>query len=86
MIEKNDWRLQVPKDYLKGQELRFAKYTKNDTPSAHTHCDFCFATFSVYDGDLHEGYFARDGKNWICPICYNDFKEMFGWKLVEKEV
>ena len=36
---------------------------------------------SEYDGDLHEGYCTKDEKCWICEKCFNDFKEMFDWKV-----
>lgn len=45
------------------------------------HCNFCWATFSEYDDDLHEGYCTPDETYWICPECFNDFKEMFHWTL-----
>lgn len=83
MIEPNDWRLQGQEKYLTGRELVFKKYAPPSKVWDHDHCDFCFATFSEYDGDLHEGYVTADTlRTWICPECYEDFKEMFFWKLV----
>ena len=51
----------------------------------HDHCDFCWATFSEYENDLHEGYVTEDKHTWICPECYKDFKEMFKLELIESE-
>ena len=83
MIEPNDWRLQGQEKYLTGRELVFKKYASPSKVWDHDHCDFCFETFSEYDGDLHEGYVTADTlRTWICLECYEDFKEMFFWKLV----
>lgn len=27
---------------------------------------------------------TKDGKHWICEQCYDDFKEMFGFKLTKE--
>lgn len=49
----------------------------------HEHCAFCWTTISEYSGDLHEGYCTLDEYTWICPECYEDFKEDFHWTLAE---
>ena len=69
MIEENDWRITDQTKYL-------ARPIEN-----HDHCNFCWATFSEYDDGLHEGYCTPDETYWICPECFNDFKEMFHWTL-----
>lgn len=51
----------------------------------HNHCEFCWATFSEFDGDLHKGYTTEDKRTWICPECYKDFKEIFEWELIESQ-
>ena len=30
---------------------------------------------------LQEGYTTEDGYHWICPTCFNDFREHFGWQI-----
>lgn len=82
-----DWRLQGQERYLMGKKLYPIKFTRYSDKWDHEHCDFCFATFSDYDGDLHEGYCTEPSNTatskWICSECYADFKEYFGWVLCE---
>jgi hypothetical protein len=30
---------------------------------------------------LHEGYTTDDAYYWICAICFEDFRDMFGWTV-----
>jgi len=30
---------------------------------------------------LHEGYCTLDDYHWICGKCFDDFKELFGWRV-----
>ena len=82
MVEKDDWRLQKDVEYLKnkyinptdGEEIaKHAPYLKK--------CIFCWE--KVQD-DLHQWWFMpEDMSCCICEECYNDFKEMFGWKQLD---
>jgi hypothetical protein len=57
MIDKNDWRMQVPEKYLKGVTLYLKKYIKSRDAWDHYHCEFCWTKFSLecsYD-NLDEG-------------------------------
>lgn len=85
MIEKDDWRLVDQTRYLMHIPLKKAVYRRPSPNWDHDHCEFCWDTFSEYDGDLHEGYCTIDETYWICPECFADFKEMFHWTLAEKE-
>lgn len=85
MVEINDWRLQGQEKYLAGKKLMKVRYFRWSKTWDHDHCDFCWATFSEYEIDLHEGYVTEDKHTWICPECYKDFKEMFDWVLIESE-
>ena len=88
MVEKDDWRLlRGQEEWLKGRRLMKIPYFRWSETWDHEHCEFCFAKFSAADGDLHEGYVTADDKrSWICPECFEDFKEMFQWELVDAEV
>jgi len=35
---------------------------------------------------LQEGYCTLDEYHWICPECFRDFREMFGWQVVEDNI
>lgn len=81
----NDWRLRGQEDYLMGKTLYFIRFQKHSEKWDHEHCDFCWAKFSDFEGDLHEGYCTgtdnKGSEYWVCPECYNDFKDRFEWKL-----
>jgi hypothetical protein len=86
MANSADWRLQGQERYLKGVELCFRAYRpypRNDKWE-HDHCCFCWAEFAVEDAPnvLHEGYCTPDEYRWICSECFNDFKQLFEWRLV----
>lgn len=92
-MDASDWRLRGQEDCLMGAEL-IHKSFKSDLPKVlmpdedlrqyndHEHCEFCFAKISENDEDLHEGYCTRDKYHWICPKCFEDFKNEFAWKLM----
>ena len=79
MPDKNDWRIRNQEDYLMGDKLHKQDYAAPSPKWDHDHCEFCWATFSEHDGDLHEGYCALDKKRWICEQCFQDFKGMFNF-------
>jgi hypothetical protein len=87
MIDKSDWRLQGQERYLEGVTLFHRQYRRNlkDPSWDHDHCEFCWAKFMVkdYAEVLHEGYTTEDDYHWICGECFRDFKDTFGWKVVE---
>lgn len=85
MIEKDDWRLMGQERYLKDRKLFLISYVCPSETWDHDHCEFCCEKFSRYDGDLHEGYTTEDRRFWICPECYEDFKEMFNWEHIVPE-
>jgi hypothetical protein len=67
----------------------------------HDHCDFCWAKFmdtSRFDDESREqhadilsaGYTPappnpRFGSAWICPTCFEDFRERFSWTVVSDD-
>lgn len=83
MIELNDWRLQGQEKYLKGVTLFFRYYSESKFPDwNHDHCEFCWTTFSLaIDDALKVGYTTEDTYRWICPKCFEDFKELFVFKV-----
>ena len=76
----NDWRLTNQIKYLYQKKLvrrKIADFPDKD----HEHCEFCWDKFGRGDNMLKEGYCTEDAYNWICDTCFEDFKEMFAWKL-----
>ena len=78
--EKNDWRLQGQDKYLSNLPLTVCEV--DSSVNEHEHCEFCGCKFGKNEEDLHEGYCTLDKYHWICKPCFNDFKEMFKWKLI----
>ena len=85
MVE-GDWRLTNQLDYLKGKTLRWKRWIAPRPSWDHDHCDFCMQKFA--EGDVpdavQEGYTTEDDYHWICEGCFNDFRELFEWKLIDK--
>ncbi len=81
----SDWRLQGQERYLQGVTLILAKYTRYSDKWDHDHCEFCGVKFTEEGTEtpdsLHQGYRTNDKYRWICPKCFNDFKESFGWTV-----
>ena len=84
MQEENDWRLTGQEKYLKGVPLWRKRYVRYSESWEHDHCEFCWAKFMVedYPDVLHEGYATEDNYRWICEQCFEDFKDLFGWKVM----
>lgn len=80
----SDWRLQGQERYLKGVEISWAPYEPFREGWDHDHCEFCNRKFALKGGDFTEGYVTRDKYHWICRDCYEDFKSLFDWRVVEK--
>ena len=85
MVDKNDWRLSGQENYLKDKTLYFRKWAPPKENWDHDHCEFCWATISNYACDLQEAYTTEDNYHWICPECFQDFKDLFGWKIGEEK-
>lgn len=62
-------------------KLKIAQYIKPSDGWDHEHCAFCWDKFSENSEDLNKGYCTLDKKYWICEDCFNDFKEMFNFKV-----
>ena len=90
MIEKDDWRLVAGpvsgrEEELKDIPLYCIPFQPLSENWDHAHCVFCWAKFYLHEECLQEGYCTRPQNcrdaDWICPKCYEDFKEMFGWTI-----
>lgn len=85
MVDKNDWRRQGQEKHLCGVELYFIEFKPFSEQWEHEHCCFCWDKFSSNDNNLKFGYCTtpqnEKTSNWICPNCFNDFKDEFGWTV-----
>jgi hypothetical protein len=84
MINKNDWRLKRQRKYLEGITLQLKKFVPFREGMDSDHCEFCWAKIAVEPKpDVYtEGYSTQDHYYWICTKCYEDFKDMFQWKVM----
>ena len=84
MVPKDDWRRMGQEDYLTGAALRYiSPYVPPRPGWDHEHCAFCLEKISPYEGDLPGGYCTPDRSHWICPSCFQDFREEFLWTVEE---
>ena len=77
---QDDWRLTNQENYLKDKKLYHLGYRASSLDD-HEHCSFCFEKL---DSDEQIGYCTEDYYHWICSNCFEDFKEQFGWKIIEQ--
>jgi hypothetical protein len=93
MIEKDDWRLINPADWVNGATLTYGRFRQTTEDDDHAHCEFCWAKFmdpeyrtvrgyETPSDVLTEGYHSEDGFGWICSRCFEDFREMFDLTVV----
>ena len=79
MSDKLDWRLTNQIDYLKDKLLKHVNFKRYSDSWDHEHCEFCFEKFN---DETKKGYCTLDNYHWICEKCFDDFKDMFNWKMV----
>lgn len=88
IARSQDWRLFGQERYLFGATLVRRDYMRDrlvNSPWEDDHCEFCRTEFMKenFPDVLHEGYCTLNGLHWICPDCFNDFRAMFRWDVVE---
>ena len=74
----NDRRLQGQEKYLINASLEMTIYSKEKRK--HAHCEFCRKNFGN-DAEFKSGYVTKDHHHWICKKCFEDFKDMFNFKV-----
>jgi hypothetical protein len=52
----------------------------------HDHCEFCSGEISDRPIDDHTQFNAAwvtadDEDHWVCPQCFDDFRDRFGWSI-----
>lgn len=77
MVNNNDWRLMGQEKYLKNKDLYHIYYNQNKN---NGHCAFCTKKFS---SQYQIGYCTEDYYYWICEKCFDDFKDLFNWRVLE---
>ena len=83
MIEKNDWRLAVNgAAYLKN---KYMNPTDGEEIVINApYLDSCVFCLEKVKNAIHRRWFLpEDISCCICEECYHDFREMFGWELLD---
>lgn len=83
-----DWRITNQGQYLTGVALHKRPFCIRNGRDKwdHEHCEFCWAKIvpvervSEHPDFICEAYATIEGNRWVCPKCYEDFKEQFQWK------
>lgn len=85
MSDSSDWRVEnLLNRNLEGTTLRFARYLAPDPDWDHDHCVGCQDKFMESDAApdaLHEGYYAEELGEWICPECFELCRTALKWTL-----
>ncbi|HUP38532.1 MAG TPA: hypothetical protein VM115_00320 [Vicinamibacterales bacterium] len=88
MVADDDWRLTGQEAYLTGVTLSRQRWQQPRADWDHDHCEFCWAKFMLGSNPeeeyLHEGWTTEDRYRWICDDCFRDFRQRFGWQVLEK--
>ena len=84
IIKSDDWRLTGQENYMLFEELKEvipAEYinTLNINDEFHEHCEFCME--KIKEHKQEKCYTTLNNYRWICKECFDDFKEIFKFKL-----
>ncbi|GEM_PF-159599 len=83
-LDEDDIRLLAgQEEYLKFKHLHKKKYRPR-FDGAEDRCAFCWAKFGESEGELHEGYCSADEAHWICGLCFDCYKDKFGWQVEDE--
>ena len=75
-----DWRIDGMEkhfSYLNGRQFERTEFQPTEGWD-HEHCLFCWEKLN---GPGSQWYRAESGKDWICPVCFEDFRGRFGWTV-----
>lgn len=84
MISSDDWRLCGQQNYLQNVTLVHDFYVRYSEQWDHDHCRFCMKRFmEKVEGPPMVGYHTSDFYYWICEECFEDFRVMFNFQIVD---
>ena len=75
-----DPRLRGQEKYLIHQSLVRALVPKENSGLAL--CEFCMEKFGLKAG-MEKGYASKNRRYWICEKCFEDFNEMFKFRVIK---
>lgn len=85
MADVDDYRLRDQARYLLGANVVRSPYVPALSGWDVAHCVFCLVPFvdSARHAVMPEGFVTLDGLHWICPACYQDFRQAFALREVK---
>ena len=75
-----DSRLNGQEKYLINAHL--IQNSCQEEPSKQKYCEFCMKKM-VFNSEYEKCYATKDRKYWICEKCFEDFKDMFNFRLLK---
>jgi len=80
-VAADDWRRRGQERYLLGASFKRMAWSTKDPQWDHDHCEFRTRKFALAEipDSLQEGYATPTLQHWVCPECFEDFREEFGW-------
>jgi hypothetical protein len=80
----DDWRLTGQQSWLADRDLCWREWRPYRPGWDYDHCAFCHAEIAATGhAELTAGYVTTDDHyTWICPPCFNDFRDQFHWRVV----
>ncbi len=82
MIRKDDWRLLNDVEHLQGMAINPTDGEEICENAPYlTKCQFCLEP--VENSRYQYWFVPENACSCICEECFNDFKDSFGWKLLD---
>lgn len=80
----DDWRFTGQERYLQGVNLKRLTWAPRHPDNDHDHCAFCTTKLTLLEipESIKTGYCTTDMNHWVCPECFQDFKERFKWVVI----
>jgi hypothetical protein len=69
--------------YLVEEKLLHIHYKAYDETWDHDHCAFC--SYLIEDKS-QLFYCTEDEYYWVCEECFNEFKDMFKWQVLDEGI
>ncbi len=66
-------------------DIQFQRKSVGACAKEGSKCEFCGERMVADQKIAKPGYAGEDEQYWVCDTCFGDFKDMFGWSMLEKD-